>query len=273
MDDKLLTVEKKLKRYENLGYEVPKMNLIKNEEQIQGIKESAKINIALLDYIGEFVKVGVTTEYLDTLIYEETIVHGAIPAPLNYEGFPKSCCISINDEVCHGIPNDQRILQDGDILNIDVSTNYNGYFSDSSRMFCVGNITRDKKQLMDIAKECMEVGIEQIKPWTPLGNVGAAVYTHAVKNGYSVVREVGGHGVGLAFHEEPWVSFVAKKDTGMMMVPGMMFTVEPMINIGSPSVFIDEENGWTIYTVDHSLSAQWEKTILVTEDGYEVIAY
>lgn len=273
MNDKRLEIKKKLRRYENLGYEVPKMSLIKTDEQIQGIKDSAKINIALLDYIGEFVKAGVTTEYLDNLIYEKTLAHGAIPAPLGYEGFPKSCCISIDNEVCHGISSDNQVLMDGDIVNIDVSTIYNGYFSDSSRMFCVGNVSKDKKRLVEVARECMEAGIEQIKPWTPIGNVGAAVNAHAVKNGYSVVREVGGHGVGLEFHEDPWMSFVSKKDTGMLMVPGMMFTVEPMINAGGPSIFLDEENGWTIYTVDQKPSAQWEKTILVTEDGYEVIAY
>lgn len=266
-------IQAKIEVYKKQGYKVPTMDLIKTEEQIQGIKKSSEINIALLDYIGDFIKPGVSTAYIDELIHEKTVSYGAIPAPLNYEGFPKSSCISIDDQVCHGIPSTKEILMEGDIVNIDVSTIYDGYFSDSSRMFCVGKVSKDKQKLVDVAREAMLEGIKQIKPWEPLGNVGAAVNAYAKKHGYSVVREIGGHGVGLKFHEEPWVGFTTKKNTGMLMVPGMVFTVEPMINEGTAEIFQDADNGWTIYTMDQKPSAQWENTILVTEDGYEIITY
>jgi len=198
---------------------------------------------------------------------------GAIPAPLNYEGFPKSVCTSINDEVCHGIPDPGRILKDGDIINVDVSTILNGYYSDSSRMFMIGDVSPERRRLVEVTKECVEKGLEQVKPWGFLGDIGAAVNEHAKKNGYSVVREIGGHGIGLDFHEDPWVSFVSKRETGMVLVPGLCFTIEPMVNMGRHGIFCDEENGWTIYTRDGKPSAQWEVQVLVTEKGYELIAW
>ncbi len=266
-------IKAKLDEYKSLGYEVPSMDLIKTPEQIEGIKQSSAINIALLDYIEDFVKPGVTTAFIDTLIHEKTIELGATPAPLNYEGFPKSCCISIDDQVCHGIPSNKEILMEGDIVNIDVSTIYNGYFSDSSRMYGVGEVPKDKQRLVDVTREAMMEGIRQVKPWTRLGNIGAAVNAYASKHGYTVVREIGGHGVGLEFHEEPWVGFTTKKDTGMLLAPGMVFTIEPMLNAGGPDIFQDADNGWTIYTCDQKPSAQWENTVLVTDDGCEIIAY
>jgi methionyl aminopeptidase len=193
--------------------------------------------------------------------------------PLNYEGFPMSVCTSINDEVCHGIPSPDIILKDGDIVNVDCSTNLNGYFSDSSRMFCIGEVSEDKKRLVNAAKQALDEGLKEVKPWGFLGDMGQAVNDYIKSMGYSVVREVGGHGIGLEFHEDPWVSYVSVKNTEMLMVPGMMFTIEPMINMGKPNVFTDEENGWTIYTEDGSPSAQWEIQVLVTEDGYEIISY
>ena len=198
---------------------------------------------------------------------------GGIPAPLNYEGFPKSVCTSINEQVCHGIPSNNVQLIDGDIVNVDCSTIYNGYFSDSSRMFCIGNVSEENQKLVRVAKECVELGLQQVKPWGHLGDVAQAIQDHAKENGYSVVRQVGGHGIGLEFHEAPYVSYVIKKGTGMVMAPGMVFTIEPMINMGTSEIYIDEQNGWTIYTDDEKPSAQWEIMVLVTNDGYEVMSW
>lgn len=263
----------RLEDYSLKGVIVPSRELIKNEQQIQAIKESAKINIAVLDYISQNIRAGISTEQIDKWVYEQTILRGATPATLNYEGFPKSVCTSINDEVCHGIPSPDIILEDGDIINVDVSTNYKGYFSDSSRMFCIGSVSSDKKRLVEISRQCLEKGLEQVKPWGFLGDVGQAIHDFARKNGYSVVREIGGHGIGLEFHEEPFVSYVSKNGTEMLMVPGMIFTIEPMINMGRGAIYMDEENSWVVYTADGMPSAQWEIQVLVTNEGYEVLAY
>ena len=263
----------KLKEYSLKGAIVPSRKLIKNEQQIQGIKESAKINIAVLDYISQNICAGITTEQIDKWVYEQTIQHGAIPATLHYEGFPKSVCTSLNDEVCHGIPSPNVTLKDGDIINVDVSTNYNGYFSDSSRMFCIGKVSPENERLVEISRQCLSIGLKQVKPWGFLGDVGQAIHDFARQNGYSVVREIGGHGIGLEFHEEPFVSYVSRKGTEMLMVPGFIFTIEPMINMGSAEIFIDEKNDWVVYTADGMPSAQWEIQVLVTNDGYEILAY
>ena len=263
----------RLKECEKKGAIIPPRKLIKNEQQIQCIKESAKINIAVLDYVEQKIRAGITTEQIDRWVYERTVLHGAIPATLHYEGFPKSVCTSINDEVCHGIPSPDRILKEGDIINVDVSTNYSGYFSDSSRMYCIGEVSSEKKRLVEISKESISKGLEQVRPWGFLGDVGGVIHEFARENGYSVVREIGGHGIGLEFHEEPFVSYVSEKGTEMLMVPGMVFTIEPMINMGSDEIFIDEENGWVVYTADGMPSAQWEVQVLVTDEGYEVLAY
>lgn len=265
-DDKLL-------QYERKGFMIPPREIIKTPEQMEGIRESAKINIAVLDYVANNIKPEMSTEEVDQLVYEKTTQMGGIPAPLGYQGFPKSVCTSINEQVCHGIPSEDITLKEGDIVNIDVSTIYKGYFSDSSRMFCIGEVSEDKKRLVAITKECVQKGLEQVKPWTPLGDMGQAVHDHALGNGYTVVKEIGGHGIGLEFHEEPWVSYVSKKGTGMMMVPGMVFTIEPMVNMGSDKIFTDEEDGWSVYTEDGKPSAQWEIMVLVTEEGYEILAY
>ena len=265
--------DSKLEGYAYQGAVVPPREIIKNEAQIAGIRESAKINIAVLDYIGENIRAGITTEQIDQWVYEQTTLHHAIPAPLNYEGFPKSVCTSINNVVCHGIPSSNEVLKEGDIINVDVSTIYNGYFSDSSRMFCIGEVSPEKKRLVDITKQSIQVGLEQVKPWGYLGDMGQAIHDFIKQNGYSVVREIGGHGIGLEFHEDPWVSYVSKKGTEMLMVPGMIFTIEPMVNMGSDEIFIDEDNGWIVYTKDGKPSAQWEIQVLVTETGYEILAY
>lgn len=265
--------DEKLKFYESKGVLIPSHDLIKTPEQIAGIKESAKVNIEILDYVAEHIREGVTTEEIDNWVAEITAKAGAVAAPLNYEGFPKSVCTSINEQVCHGIPSDDVVLKDGDIINVDVSTILKGYFSDSSRMFCIGNVSEEKKKLVEVTRQCVEKGLEQVKPWGYLGDMSQAVYDHAHANGYSVVREIGGHGVGLEFHEDPWVGYIGKAGTGMLLVPGMMFTIEPMINMGSHEIFVDENDGWTIYTEDGKPSAQWEIMVLVTEQGCEVICY
>ena len=263
----------RMEDYHSKGYEVPHRQLLKTKRQIEGIRESSKLNIAILDFIEEYVSEGVTTEELDRLIYMKTKEFGGVPATLHYNGYSKSACISINDVVCHGVPSDYVALQSGDIVNVDISTVYNGYYSDSSRMFCIGNISCEKQKLVDIAKECMELGIAQVKPWGFLGDVGQAINDHAQENGYSVVREIGGHGIGLKFHEDPWVCYVSKRGTGMLLVPGLVFTVEPMINMGKAKVYTSEKDNWTVYTADGKPSAQWEKTVLVTETGCEILAY
>lgn len=266
-------IEEKIKKYHRMGCTVPTRKMIKNEEQIAGIRESSKINTGVLDHVAQHIKAGMSTEDVNTLVHEYTLAHGAIPAPLNYEGFPKSVCVSINEEVCHGIPSKDVILRDGDIVNVDVSTIYNGYFSDASRMFLIGDVSPERRRLVDVTRECLELGIEAARPWGFLGDIGEAIQEYAESNGYSVVREFCGHGVGIEFHERPEVEHVGRRGTGMLLVPGMIFTIEPMINMGKPGIFIDEENGWTVITEDEKPSAQWENTILITEAGVERLTW
>lgn len=265
--------DQKLSNLKMAKKKIPPRKIIKNEEQIQGIRESSKINIAVLDYVAANIKAGMSTEDINTLVHNKTIEMGGIPAPLNYQGFPKSVCTSINSQVCHGIPSANDVLEDGDIINVDVSTIYNGYYSDSSRMFMIGDVDPEMQRLVKVAKECLNVGLKEVKPWQHIGNVGAAINEYAMSNGYTIVREIGGHGVGLEFHEDPYVSYVSKAGTGMIMAPGMVFTIEPMVNMGEADIFIDSENEWTVYTDDNMPSAQWEITVLVTEDGYEILTY
>lgn len=265
--------DEKLKMYENQGILVPSHELIKTPEQIEKIKESAKINIAILDYVAEHIQEGVTTQEIDNWVVKITKEAGAVAAPLGYEGFPKSVCTSINEQVCHGIPSEDVALKNGDIINVDVSTILDGYYSDSSRMFCIGQVSPEKQKLVDVTRECVEKGLAKVKPWGYLGDMSQAVHEHAQANGYSVVREIGGHGIGLDFHEDPWVGYTQQAGTGMLLVPGMMFTIEPMINMGSYEIYVDDSDGWSVYTEDGLPSAQWEIMVLVTENGYEVICY
>lgn len=253
------------------GQIVPDRSLLKTPEQIAEIRKSADLNTAVLDHVAAHIKAGMSTAEIDKLVYDFTTEHGGIPAPLNYEGFPKSVCTSINNVICHGIPSEDEILQDGDIINVDVSTILNGYYSDASRMFAIGNLDERSEKIMRVTKECVELGLKAAKPWGHLGDIAHAINSHAQPNGYSVVEEIGGHGIGLEFHEEPFVSYVTKKGTEMVLVPGMMFTIEPMINEGTPEFFVDEDNGWTVYTLDDGLSAQIEYMVLVTEKGVEVL--
>lgn len=265
--------DEKMHFYKSKGCIVPDRDMLKTPYQIEKIKESCKLNIEILDYVSANIHIGMSTEDINTLVHEKTLELGGIPAPLNYDGYPKSVCTSINDQVCHGIPSHNVILKDGDIINVDVSTIYQGYFSDSSRMYCMGNVKPEWKKLVDVTKECTDLGLEQVKPWGFLGDVGQAINDHAKKNGYSVVAEIGGHGVGIEFHEEPWVSYISKKGTEMLLVPGMIFTIEPMVNMGSRQIKISKKDGWTVTTKDGKPSAQWEYMVLVTETGYELLAY
>ena len=268
-----LDFDERLQSLYEQGFEVPQRSLLKTPEEIEGIKKSAAINIGVLDLVAERIGAGVSTEEIDKWIYDYTVEHGGIPADLDYEGYPKSVCTSINEVVCHGIPSEDDILCNGDIINVDCSTIYKGYYSDSSRMFIIGETTPEKKKLVEVTRECVMAGLEQVKPWGFLGDMGQAVHDLAKKNGYSVVRDVGGHGVGIQFHEEPWVSYVTRRGQEMVMAPGMMFTIEPMINMGTDDIYVDADNDWTIYTEDGMPSAQWEIQVLVTETGHEVIAW
>ncbi len=265
--------EEKIRAFARKGYEVPPRRLLKSEKDVEGIRRSAAINMAALDAVAARIGVGMSTAAIDRIVHETTVSLGGVPAPLGYEGFPRSVCTSVNDEVCHGIPSENVILKDGDIVNVDCSTVYQGYYSDSSRMFLIGDVSAERRRLVEITKECVEIGIEQVIPWHVLGDMGAAVHAHARKHGYSVVRDVGGHGCGKEFHEDPFVSYVAAPGTGMLMVPGMVFTIEPMVNMGSDEIWIDDDNGWTIHTDDGLPSAQWEVQILVTETGHELLSW
>lgn len=266
-------LDKKILHYQNSGCLVPPRRLVLNEEQIEGIRRSGEINTGVLDEVAKNIHVGMSTEEIDKIVYDYTVGHGAIPADLNYEGYPKSVCTSVNEVVCHGIPSPHEILQEGDIVNVDVSTILDGYYSDASRMFIVGKTSPEKERLVTVAKECLEIGAKAAKPFGFVGDIGNAIAEHARKNGYSVVEEFCGHGVGLKFHDAPEVLHYGRKNTGMLLVPGMVFTIEPMINMGTKHIFIDEEDGWTVVTEDELPSAQWEHTFLMTENGLEILTH
>lgn len=266
-------LDKMVMYYQNHGHLVPKRELIKTPEQIEGIRQSGIINTGVLDLVAKEIHEGMSTLDIDKLVHDYTIAHGAIPATLDYEGFPKSCCTSINEVVCHGIPNEDEILEEGDIINVDCTTIYNGYYADASRMFVIGKTTPKKQRLVEVAKECLQIGMEAAKPFSFVGDIGNAIEKHAKNNGFSVVKDLCGHGVGVEFHEEPDVEHYGKKGTGMLLVPRMVFTIEPMINVGTYKVFIDEEDGWTVVTEDEKPSAQWEHTFVMTENGLEILTY
>ena len=268
----LTELDKKILYLQNKGHLVPSRKLIKTEEQIEGIRRSGVVNSGILDLVGKEIKAGMSTAAIDKLVYDYTVDHGAIPAPLNFEGFPKSVCTSINEVVCHGIPSEKEILKEGDIINVDVSTILDGYYSDASRMFMIGKVSPEKEKLVRVAKECLEIGMKAAKPFGFVGDIGHAIQKHAEKNGFSVVRDVCGHGVGLEFHEEPEVTHFGRKGTGMLLVPGMVFTIEPMINMGTYRVYIAEEDGWTVITDDELPSAQWEHTFVMRENGLEILS-
>ena len=268
----LTELDKKILYLQNNGHLVPSRKMIKTEEQIEGIRRSGVVNSGILDLVGKEIKDGMSTAAIDKLVYDYTVDHGAIPAPLNFEGFPKSVCTSINEVVCHGIPSEKEILKEGDIINVDVSTILDGYYSDASRMFMIGKVSPEKEKLVRVAKECLEIGMKAAKPFGFVGDIGHAIQKHAEKNGFSVVRDLCGHGVGLEFHEEPEVTHFGRKGTGMLLVPGMVFTIEPMINMGTYRVYIAEEDGWTVITDDELPSAQWEHTFVMRENGLEILS-
>lgn len=255
------------------GFEVLPRTLLKSAADIEGIKYSAEVNVGSLDYVAAHIGVGTTTEEIDQWVYNYCIEHDAIPADLNYEGFPKSVCTSINEVVCHGIPSPDEVLKSGDIINVDMSTIRNGYFSDSSRMFCIGEVDPEWRRLVEVTHESVQAGLAAVKPWGFLGDVSAAVNKVATDAGYTVVREFGGHGIGLEFHEDPWVGFNEEAGTGPVLVPGMCFTIEPMVNMGGVEIDMSDPNGWTVRTADGMPTAQWEVQLVVTETGYELISW
>ena len=245
--------------------------IIKTPEQIEGIRRSSRLAAETLDYAAQFVKPGVQTGFIDKKIEEFIVEHNAVPATKGYNGFPKSSCISPNEIVCHGIPSEDTMLKEGDILNIDITTILDDYYGDTSRMFTVGDISPQAEKLIEVTKHCLDLGIQQVKPGNQFGNIGFVISRYAKAKGFSVVWEFCGHGVGLKFHEEPQVDHTSRRNKGAKMKPGMIFTIEPMINQGRATTSIDKEDGWTARTIDNKLSAQFEHTILVTETGFEVL--
>ena len=244
---------------------------IKTPEQIEGIRTSCKLAANTLKHLGQFVVPGVSTEVLNQEAERYIREHGAIPAPLNYKGFPKSICTSINEVICHGIPSTEEVLKEGDIVNIDVTTILNGYYGDTSTMYEVGTVSDRAKNLLKTTKECLFLGIQACRPNAHFGDIGAAILQHADRAGYSVVYQFVGHGVGLHFHEAPNIYHVSRPNTGPLMVPGLIFTIEPMINERTPEVVIDEIDHWTARTTDGGLSAQYEHSVLITPNGYEIL--
>lgn len=269
MDQKIMECQEK-------GKIVPTRDLIKTHEQIEGIRQAGVLNTAVLDLVAEKIHEGMSTLEIDQLVYDFTTKHGGVPAPLHYEGFPNSCCTSINDVVCHGIPSADDILIEGDIINVDCTTILNGYYADASRMFVIGKTTPERQRLVDVAWDCLKAG-EKVcqQPYVFVGDIGNAVAKLAHANGYTVVRDLCGHGVGVEFHEEPDVVHYGRKGTGMLLVPGMTFTIEPMINEGDWEVCGDAEDPteWIVLTEDGTDSAQWEHTYLMTENGVEILTH
>ena len=266
----------KIMEWQEKGKIVPTRDLIKTHEQIEGIRQAGVLNTAVLDLVAEKIHEGMSTLEIDQLVYDFTTKHGGVPAPLHYEGFPNSCCTSINDVVCHGIPSADDILIEGDILNVDCTTILNGYYADASRMFVIGKTTPERQRLVDVAWDCLKAG-EKVcqQPYVFVGDIGNAVAKLAHANGYTVVRDLCGHGVGVEFHEEPDVVHYGRKGTGMLLVPGMTFTIEPMINEGDWEVCGDAEDPteWIVLTEDGTDSAQWEHTYLMTENGVEILTH
>ncbi len=243
--------------------------ILKTPEQIDGIRKACQLAKRTLDMVAERITAGVTTDDINTWVHDFTLAHGAYPAPLNYHGFPKSVCTSINQVICHGIP-DHTVLVEGDIINVDVTPILNGYYGDSSRMFAIGNISPEAATLVRVARECLDLGIKQVKPGTTLGDIGSVIQRHAESHGFSVVRNFAGHGTGIEFHEAPPVLHYGIPGTGLTLRPNLTFTIEPMLNAGRPDSRMLADR-WTAVTVDGSLSAQWEHTMLVTETGVEVL--
>ena len=243
---------------------------IKSSREIDLMRKTCSLASEVMEYIGPYVKTGASTLELNDLCHKYILDKGAYPSPLNYHGFPKSICTSLNEVICHGIPNKDDVLKDGDILNIDITTYLNKFHGDTNKTFLVGEVSDEVKKLVDVTYHCMWEGIKQVKPGGQIGDIGAVIQEMAHDNGYSVVEEYCGHGIGREFHEEPQVVHVGKRGTGAEMKPGMTFTIEPMINLGQRHCRLLEDN-WTVITKDGMQSAQFEHTILVTESGYDVL--
>ncbi|WP_439133894.1 type I methionyl aminopeptidase [Pseudomaricurvus sp.] len=244
---------------------------IRTPEQIEKMRVAGRMAAEVLEMIGEHVVAGVTTAELDRLCHEHIVnVQKAIPACLNYNGFPKSVCTSVNHVICHGIPSEKKVLKNGDIINIDVTVIYEGWYGDTSKMYTVGEAAPHAQRLIEITQECLYKGIELVRPGCRLGDIGHAIQQHAEKNYYSVVREYCGHGIGDTFHEDPQVLHYGKPNTGFELKEGMTFTIEPMINAGKAATKLLKD-GWTVETKDKRLSAQWEHTLAVTSNGVEVL--
>ena len=254
------------KKTKELYYKKYRIRL-KNKDDIKGIKRAGRLALDTLDLVESEIRPGITTDELNTLIHEFTVKNRATPGPLNYRGFPKSACISINEEICHGIPGD-RALKQGDIANVDVTPILDSYFADVSKTYFVGKPDTNAQKIVRVAQESLEVGMSKVRSGNTIGDIGWAIQNYAEGEGCSVVREFVGHGVGLKFHEPPQVPHFGQKGEGIVLVPGMIFTIEPMINLGKKDLRILEDN-WTAVTKDGSLSAQFEQTVLVTHDGYE----
>lgn len=244
--------------------------LIKSDAQIAGIRRSSQVTCAILDALTDRIEVGITTEQINEWVHEMTLAKGGTPAPLNYRGFPKSVCTTINEQICHGIPAPEHVLQDGDIINIDVTTILDGYYGDSSRMYLVGTVSEAARKLVKVTRQCLYLGIQQVKPGNHVGDIGHAIQTLAEGQGYSVVRTFVGHGTGVKFHEPPDIPHYGQLGQGVRFVPNMVFTIEPMINIGTHELKVLAD-GWTAITLDGELSAQWEHTLRVTADGVEIL--
>lgn len=240
---------------------------LKNKREIEGIRKAGRLVVKTLEMVAEKLHPGMITEEINTLVHEFTIQNGAIPAPLNYRGFPKSVCVSPNEVICHGIPG-KRVLSDGDIVNIDVTPILDGYYADANRTFFIGSPSPEAKRIVDVTRNALKRGFDMLKPGNTIGDIGWAIQRYAENKGCSVVREFVGHGVGNEFHEPPQVPHYGKKGDGIILVPGMVFTIEPMINLGGKSLYILDDD-WTAITADGSLSAQFEQTIVITESGFE----
>lgn len=240
---------------------------IKTPEEIEGIRECGKLLLSILNQVETMIKPGLRTEEINTFVHEETVNAGAVPAPLNYRGFPKSVCVSVNEVICHGIPG-ELVLADGDIVNVDITPILNGYYADASKTFFVGTPTKDGEKIVNVAAESLKRGIEAVAPGATLGDIGHAIQSYAESQNCSVVREFVGHGIGTEFHEQPQILHFGEPGKGVMLAPGMVFTIEPMINLGKKELYILEDR-WTAVTDDGSLSAQFEQTIRVTETGWE----
>ena len=240
---------------------------LKTVQDVEAIRAAGNLVLETLDQVEAVIRAGMKTDEIDTLVDEYSRRHGGIPAPLNYRNFPKSVCVSVNEVICHGIPG-QQVLTNGDIVNVDVTTILNGYFADASKTYFIGQPDADARKIVSVARTCLELGRAQVKPGNTIGDIGWAIQRYAESQGCSVVREFVGHGVGFEFHEPPQVPHFGRRHTGLKLVPGMVFTIEPMINLGGADLKILEDN-WTAVTRDGSLSAQFEQTILVTDSGFE----